>query len=234
MQNVLILTRDAPERPPLQVTHALMAASLHVCPLPFDADEGEWIGAFNGVPPHLIVADLSDSSDLFLLRSARSRLLAIWGEGVPIPPLLALLTRRHLASPELRAFVDDFLLPPYEPEEVKARVALLFFRKRSVEAGDMLHFGGIRLSLGAGKVSTAEGKPLALTPREFQLLRFLLTHRGRRYPREQILAMVWGVDYEGGERTVDIHIRRLRAKLPPETAALLETRRGLGYGFRVE
>ncbi|WP_395138038.1 winged helix-turn-helix domain-containing protein [Armatimonas sp.] len=234
MQNVLILTRDAPDRPPLQVTHALMAASLHVCPLAFDADEDEWIGAFNGVPPHLIVADLSDSSELFLLRSARSRLLAIWGEGVPIPPLLALLTRRHLTSPELRAFVDDFLLPPYEPEEVKARVALLFFRKRSVEAGDMLHFGGIRLSLGAGKVSTAEGKPLALTPREFQLLRFLLTHRGRRYPREQILAMVWGVDYEGGERTVDIHIRRLRAKLPPETAELLETRRGLGYGFRVD
>ena len=130
--------------------------------------------------------------------------------------------------------MDDFLLPPYEPEEVKARVALLFFRKRSVEAGDMLYFAGIRLSLGAGKVTTADGKPLALTPREYDLLRFLLTHRGRRYPREQILAMVWGVDYDGGERTVDIHIRRLRAKLPTETAALLETRRGMGYGFRVE
>ena len=178
-----------------------MAASLHVCPLTFEAGDDEWIGAFQGVPPQLIVADLSDSSELFLLRSARSRLLSIWGEGVPIPPMLALLTRRHLTSPDLRAFVDDFLLPPYEPEEVKARVALLFFRKRSVEAGDMLYFAGIRLSLGAGKVTTSEGKPLTLTPREYDLLRFLLTHRGRRYPREQILAMVWGVDYDGGERT---------------------------------
>lgn len=234
MQNVLILTRDAPDRPPLQVSHALMAASLHICPILFNAPEADWSGAFRGVPPDLIVADLSDGTDLFSIRNSRDRLVTIWGEGVPTPPVLALLTRRHLGQPELRAFVDDFLLPPYEPEEVKARVALLFFRKRAVESGDMLYFAGIRLSLSAGRVHTSDGKPLPLTPREFSLLRFLLSHRGRRFPREQILTLVWGVDYEGGERTVDIHIRRLRAKLPEETAALLETRRGLGYGFRVE
>lgn len=211
-----------------------MAASLHIFPLPFDAPELEWSEAFHGVPPDLIVTDLSDGADLFLIRNSRDRLSAIWGTGTPMPPVFALLTRRHLARPELRSFVDDFLLPPYEPEEVKARIALLFFRKRAVEAGDMLYFAGIRLSLAAGRVQTIEGKPLDLTPREFSLLRFLLTHRGRRFPREQILAMVWGVGYDGGERTVDIHIRRLRAKLPPETAELLETRRGLGYGFRVE
>ncbi|HLY64319.1 MAG TPA: helix-turn-helix domain-containing protein [Chloroflexota bacterium] len=59
-------------------------------------------------------------------------------------------------------------------------------------------------------------------------------HRGKLFPRDRLLDMVWGLDFEGSGRTVDIHIRRLRAKLPPKTAALLETHRGIGYGFRIQ
>jgi two-component system alkaline phosphatase synthesis response regulator PhoP len=75
---------------------------------------------------------------------------------------------------------------------------------------------------------------LPLTPREYELLQFLLTHRGRLFSRERLLDLVWGVDFEGGARTVDIHIRSLRAKLPPDAARLLTTQRGIGYGFQTE
>ena len=73
---------------------------------------------------------------------------------------------------------------------------------------------------------------LPRTPREYELLRFLALHRGKFFARDRLLDLVWGVGFEGGERTVDIHVRRLRAKMPPLAAALLETRRGLGYGLR--
>jgi DNA-binding response OmpR family regulator len=234
VQNVLILARDSPEHPPLQVARALVAAGYDICPTALDDGVDDLVAAFRGKPPTLLVADLSDGADMLVIRRARALLTEVWGEGMPTPPCLALLTRRHLVQPEMRAFVDDFLLPPYDPEEVKARVALMVFKRRHVEPGDVLAFGGIRLSLAAGQVYDENDRPLPLTPREYDLLRFMLTHRGRGFSREQLLALVWGVDYDGGERTVDIHIRRLRAKLPEQTANLLETRRGLGYGFRAE
>ena len=88
------------------------------------------------------------------------------------------------------------------------------------------------LELSAGCARDAAGLLLPLTPREYELLRFLALHRGKFFARDRLLDLVWGVGFEGGERTVDIHIRRLRAKMPPLAAALLETRRGLGYGLR--
>ena len=94
--------------------------------------------------------------------------------------------------------------------------------------------GGIRLSLAAGRAYSLDGRALPLTPREYELLRFLAEHRGRSFTREQLLLWVWGSGYDGGERTVDIHIRRLRTKLPAETAERLETRRGTGYRLLVE
>jgi DNA-binding response OmpR family regulator len=70
-------------------------------------------------------------------------------------------------------------------------------------------------------------------PREYDPLAFLVTHRGKFFGRDRLLDLVWGIHFEGGERTVDIHIRRLRAKLPPQTADRLQTRCGTGYGFEV-
>jgi hypothetical protein len=229
----LILTRDA-ERPPLQVVKALVASGLDACAVPLVPCHDELQRAFRGVPPDLLVADLSEGVEFFVVRQAQARIIEVWGDGLPPPPCIGLLTRRHLALAELRTNLDDFLLAPYEPEELKARVALLLFRLRQVETGDTLSFINIRMNLTNSRVLGPDNKSLKLTPREFELLRFLLTHRGRGFTRMQLLSSVWGMDYEGGERTVDIHIRRLRAKLPEETAAFLETRRGFGYGFRVD
>ena len=112
-----------------------------------------------------------------------------------------------------------------------ARLALLSFRKRHIHSADTLSLPGLTLDLAGARARDGSAGVLPLTPREYELLRFLALHRGKFFARDRLLDMVWGVDFEGGERTVDIHMRRLRAKLPPETAALLETRRGLGYGL---
>jgi DNA-binding response OmpR family regulator len=131
--------------------------------------------------------------------------------------------------------VDDFLLPPFAPPEARARLEILLYRKRSIDRGQIV-FGSLRIDLNIGTaqdMSTAQnGEDLPLTPREFELLVFLLTHRGKLFSRERLVSQVWGLDFTGGERTVDIHIRRIRTKIPEDVAALLETRRGIGYGFR--
>ena len=187
--------------------------------------------AFQGRPPDILIADLSTVPDCLPLLHARYLLHLTWGEQVPMPLCLALLEIRHLSLPDWRAFIDDFLLPPYAADELLARVAHLLFRHREISPGDVLGVAGITLDLAGGRVFDSEGRHLSLTPREYDLLRFLGVHRGKFFSRDRLLSMVWGVDFDGGERTVDIHVRRLRAKLPPQTAVLLETRRGLGYGL---
>ncbi|MBI1952727.1 MAG: winged helix-turn-helix transcriptional regulator [Candidatus Omnitrophica bacterium] len=79
-----------------------------------------------------------------------------------------------------------------------------------------------------------DGEPLELTYKEFELLKFLATHPGRVYSRDQLLNQVWGIDFIGGSRTVDVHIRRLRAKLGPKYAVLVDTVRNVGYKFLEE
>ncbi|WP_119320026.1 winged helix-turn-helix domain-containing protein [Capsulimonas corticalis] len=187
--------------------------------------------AFEGRPPDVLLADLSTTYDCLAIRHVMRLLQQAWGDDMPRPACLALLDSRHLAQPDWLAAVDDFILPPYTPREALSRIDLLLFRKRHVLSGDTLSLADLTLDLAGGRAMDPDGRVLPLTPREYDLLRFLGTHRGKFFARDRLLDMVWGVDFDGGERTVDIHIRRLRAKLPPITASLLETRRGVGYGL---
>ena len=233
MQNVLLVAPDSPEHPPLQTARALVAADYDICPVLRDAPASAWQGAFRGRLPDLLVADLSDGGDVLLIPQFAQTMAEVWGEAFPMPPVLALVTRKHLAQGQLRYFADDFIMPPYDPEETKTRVGALLFHQRHIEPGGTIQLAGLRLSASTAKAFGPGGKELNLTPKEFDLLRFFATHRGRIFTREQLLTLVWGAEYEGGARTVDIHVRRLRAKLPEETAALLETRWGSGYGLKL-
>lgn len=189
--------------------------------------------ACSGMYPDLVVADVRQSCDALPLRALRRRLSEAWDQGANTAPLvLALLGARQTAARDWFPLADDFLAPPHAPEELVARIRLLLFRRRQVDIGDSLRFLDVTLDLQGGTARHgASGDTVSLTPREWELLRFLLTHRGKLHSRERLLDFVWGVDYSGGPRTVDIHVRRLRAKLPPAAAAALENRRGLGYGF---
>jgi len=235
MLTVLLVapSQNAPALPPL--TAALRQAGYSVAWTSLDGGPDtleKLCAAFDGRPPDVLLADLSAAADCLPLRHAVRLLQAAWGDDMPPPSRLALLTPRHLAQPEWPAHTDDFLLPPYAPAEMLARLSLLSFRKRQIQTGDKMLLAGLTLDLAAGCARDADGAMLPLTPREYELLRFLTLHRGKFFARDRLLDLVWGVDFEGGERTVDIHIRRLRAKLPPAAAGLLETRRGTGYGLQ--
>ena len=185
---------------------------------------------FAGRPPDVVLGDLSASPDCLPLRHLRRLLARTWdAEGAV--PCLALLTPRHLSLPDWPACADDFLLPPYAPSEAAARIRLLLFRCRQVGMNDTLRLADVTLNLAGGTAHDAHNNPLPLTPREYDLLCFLAMHRGKFFTRERLLDLVWGVQFEGGERTVDIHVRRLRAKLPAQASARLQTRRGTGYGM---
>lgn len=121
---------------------------------------------------------------------------------------------------------DDFVLSPYVPTELYARVRMLEWRRSEFANEERVKIGAIVIDRSAHEV-VCDGYQVALTSKEFALLAFLAERRGKVVSREELLAKVWSARYEGGERTVDIHVRRLRAKLG--SALPLMTLRGSGY-----
>ena len=148
-------------------------------------------------------------------------------------PLFAVLTEGGLAAMSSEWGVDDVLLDSAGPAEVDARLRLA--TGRSGAAGAAAEAGVVR----AGELTVDEttytcrlrGRVLDLTFKEFELLKYLAQHPGRVFTRAQLLQEVWGYDYYGGTRTVDVHVRRLRAKLGAEHEALIGTVRHVGYKF---
>ncbi|CAN5437313.1 response regulator transcription factor [soil metagenome] len=130
--------------------------------------------------------------------------------------------------------LDDILLSTSGPSEIEVRLRLLR-RRRGATARAAAGSGPIRVADVVVDESSwtvrAGGVPLDLTFKEFELLKYLVQHPGRVVTREMLLQEVWGMDYYGGTRTVDVHIRRLRAKLGPERESLIGTIRGVGYRF---
>ena len=127
---------------------------------------------------------------------------------------------------------DDYITKPFSLREVQARVRAVLRRAGpdAAERGSLLD-PPLALDFEARRV-TVEGRDVALTRREFDLLADLLGHRGRVRTRERLLEQVWGYDYPGETRTVDVHVRRLRQKLGPEIEPRLETVVGVGYRWR--
>jgi DNA-binding response OmpR family regulator len=124
---------------------------------------------------------------------------------------------------------DDFLEMPYAAPSLRTRLRLVRARSGHPDF-EVLRRGGLELNLSTFQ-ATIDGRPLELTYMEHQLLRYLASAPSRVHTRQAILQSVWGYDYYGGMRTVDVHVRRLRAKLGQEHAALIETVRGVGYRF---
>jgi DNA-binding winged helix-turn-helix (wHTH) protein len=220
----------------LQIVEALRRAGHAIASAYIDDDNSdvldEMCRAFDGRAADVIIADLTEATDFLPLRHVQYILRETWGEEMRIP-CVALLSPYHLGLPDLPAFVEDFLLPPHDPSEAVVRTTLQLFKSRQARDTDRLTFADLTLDLASGKAFDTHGEEMILTRREFELLRFLCTHRGKFFDRDRILALVWGIEFAGGDRTVDIHVCRLRSKLPPHAASLLETRRGLGYGFKI-
>ena len=123
---------------------------------------------------------------------------------------------------------SDFVVHGASADECNARIRQLLWPGNEVSSSDFLTVDNMTINLATYQVKV-NGEPLDLTYLEYALLSFLVTHPGRTYSRDALLRRVWGFDYYGGSRTVDVHVRRVRAKLGPELAQRLETVRGVGY-----
>ena len=149
----------------------------------------------------------------------------------PVSPLIVLVNGGQLADLQLRdELFDDFCLTPFHPAELEARLRHVFFRGGTEVRPEMVEYGGLALNLETYQASI-DGHPLDLTYMEYELLKFLAQNPGKVFTREILLSRVWGYEYYGGARTVDVHIRRLRAKLGEEHANLIQTVRSVGYRF---
>jgi len=125
---------------------------------------------------------------------------------------------------------DDFILAPIDPAELTARTRRLAGAAQESNHDEIVSFKDLALNLATYQ-ATVGHEPIDLTYMEYELLRYFATNPGRVWSREQLLNRVWGYDYFGGARTVDVHVRRLRAKLGEERASWITTVRSVGYRF---
>lgn len=211
----------AARQPTAEVLPSLGLLSHRVTVLPMDA------GAL--VDRQLGDAVLVDARrDLAAARSF-TRVLSTIGIGIPV---LAVLTEGGLIALSAEWTVDDILLDTAGPAELDARLRLAVERRAAYQepVPDHVDIGELTIdeTTYAAKLG---GIPLDLTYKEFELLKFLAQHPGRVFSRAQLLQEVWGYDYYGGTRTVDVHVRRLRAKLGTDYDAMIGTVRNVGYKF---
>ncbi|MGJ3508906.1 winged helix-turn-helix transcriptional regulator [Enemella sp. A6] len=178
-------------------------------------------GALVGAPQaDLLVID--GRTDLASVRTL-CRLLNSAGKDMPI---LLVVTEGGLTAVSADWGIDDVVLADAGPAEVDARIRLILASENRTP--DLVSSSGITID-EAAYVARVNGRALDLTYTEFELLKYLVQRPGRVFSREQLLSDVWGYDYFGGTRTVDVHIRRLRAKLGPEHESLIGTVRNVGY-----
>jgi DNA-binding response OmpR family regulator len=141
--------------------------------------------------------------------------------------LFATREQLGLAGPGVR--IDDFIVPPVDPEELRVRLGRVLWLRTGADEGNVLRRGGLAIDLERYTVSV-DGESVDLTYKEYELLRFLATNAGKPFTREALLNRVWGYDYYGGSRTVDVHVRRIRAKIERHEP-FIETVRNVGYRF---
>lgn len=200
-----------PPEPSNELSEALLLAGLDTIPMPEPPNSADLDVAV------IEVADRAAAS----LRKARSLI-----EDLGVQVLVVI--DRDLADLLSEArYVSDFMIGPPDPIELRVRLARL---TREETTDEVIRFKDLELNTATYQ-ATMTGRPVDLTYMEYELLRFFIGNPGRVWSREQLLSKVWGYDYFGGARTVDVHVRRLRSKLGEERASWISTVRSVGYRF---
>jgi DNA-binding response OmpR family regulator len=169
-------------------------------------------------------------------------------EDPPLPPVRALFDSDALGAHVARLVVirrdqidqidssleiDDFAVAPAPAEEVVARIQRALKLRAGSESSDVLRYGELAIDQANYKVHIS-GRPVELTYKEYELLRYLALNPDKVHTRETLLNRVWGYDFYGGSRTVDVHIRRLRSKIEDGSHSVIETVRNVGYRLRAD
>lgn len=216
MTNLLIIATDkeASREVQWELTRSDFTCSVIV-------DDNEVIEQVESQNPNLVLikADTGGQINLLTKQLKHDRIL----------PVIALLPAEFLKEPTNDLNVDDFLVEPYHSEELILRIRRLLNKKR--RRGDLITSGDLEIDTSRYEVSIAS-KSVTLTFKEYELLKFLASKPGRVFTRQILLDSIWGYDYYGGDRTVDVTIRRLRSKIEDSTHTYIETVRNIGYKFR--
>ncbi|MFQ5580370.1 MAG: response regulator transcription factor, partial [Nitrospiria bacterium] len=221
MPQTIMIVDDEPDLRRLVAHHLKQEGFLTVC-----ASNGS--DALKGIATQaisLVILDvmMPEQSGLDVCRQLRNS-----AESASLPVIL--LTARADESDKvigLELGADDYVTKPFSPKELVARVKAILRRSKSIEEGVVYQYGQLMLDTTRHEVK-AEGKKIALTAKEFSLLELFLEKKGRVLTRDSLLKSIWGYDYFGTTRTVDVHIRRLREKIPFLSKAI-ETLPSLGY-----
>ena len=176
------------------------------------------------IHPDLLLIDAT--GDVEVAEDATRRLSLAWETG--LPPIIVVVDSDAVGRFRFEIGADDFLLSDATTGEISARLALAARRAGHGDEAAVIKVGDLTVNPDNYQVYV-RGRPLDLTYKEFELLKFLAQRPGRVCDRDLLLREVWGYDYYGGTRTVDVHVRRLRAKLGVEHEALIETIRNVGY-----
>ena len=175
--------------------------------------------------PDLVVLDLAamplEDLSAFLQRCKEAQI-----------PVLALVSQENSSLVDPTIPVEDLIYTPIRDNELRSRVRRILWRAGSWDSGQVIRVGDLVIDQERYEIAVA-GRRVILTFKEYQLLCLLATNPGRVYTREALLSRVWGYDYFGGTRTVDVHIRRLRSKVEDATHLFIETVRNVGYRFRL-
>jgi DNA-binding response OmpR family regulator len=218
MSNILIITKEKENARNLQTRLSELG---HACTDVLLRDNvSEIIGR---VVPALVMFE-ADGQNTAVLRGLVQGLKAKYKAAV-----MAIVTNEVLNKLDEYLEVDDFIVQPFGNRELSLRIKRLV--QKSEGQNEIIHIGNLRIDLDNCEVRVA-GKTIELTFKEYELLKFLIREPGRVFTRETLLNKVWGYDYFGGDRTVDVHVRRLRSKIETTEESYIETVRNIGYRFK--
>jgi two-component system, OmpR family, alkaline phosphatase synthesis response regulator PhoP len=145
-------------------------------------------------------------------------------------PIIALVSPAMVAGLKKRQEIDDFIIQPYNEAELLLRINRLLTKAPGADSSEQINCDGLTIDLVTCEV-TVDGKKADLTFKEYELLKLMARNRGRVFTRQALLDKIWGYDYYGGDRTVDVHMRRLRSKIEDAAHTYIETVRNIGYRF---
>jgi two-component system alkaline phosphatase synthesis response regulator PhoP len=218
MTQLLIITEEVKTAALIQATLAGYA---------FTCSAGNYKGALEAAakrPPDLALIEMpaiNDEPAWGIIRSLKK------GRNLPV---LAMLSAKKAASLDSHPGIDDFIIRPYHDAELLLRINRLLKKTQDAASTEQIKCNGLTIDLITCEV-TVDSIKADLTFKEYELLKLMASNRGRVFTREALLDKIWGYDYYGGDRTVDVHMRRLRSKIEDTDHTYIETVRNIGYRF---
>lgn len=221
MPHVLIIAQESQTQESL--CNSLVRYGFACSLTPYDNGVRESI---NRQSPDMLLVEMDSNS----IGSETWELVRGMKQAKPLP-VIALIPGEMLESIDGRLDADDFITSPYDAGELALRIKRLLHIARNTGSAELIKCDGLVIDLARCEVAV-QGRVVELTFKEYELLKLLAGNPGRVYSRNVLLDRVWGYDYYGGDRTVDVHIRRLRSKIEDTQLNFIETVRNIGYRFK--